>query len=219
MASNSAAWLVGEKVKPLEVKEAPYTLPGDDEILVKNAAVAVNPVDWVVQDMAIFPKTYPTIIGSDLAGEVVEVGKSVTKFKKGDRVLGFGAATVTGQTSGSSFQQYTVIPSGLASIIPNDLSFERACVLPLCLATAAAGLYQDDQLHLQYPSLNPTSTNQTLFIWYVTVFCLIRSRTTVLTRTIPEGEAPVALEVTRFNWLWPRAIASSQQHHRRISIT
>ncbi|KAL8926857.1 MAG: hypothetical protein Q9208_002666 [Pyrenodesmia sp. 3 TL-2023] len=165
MASNSAAWLVGEKVKPLEVREAPYTLPGDDEILVKNAAVAINPVDWVVQDMAIFPKTYPTILGTDLAGEVVEVGKSVSKFKKGDRVLGFGVGTVTGRDSGSSFQQYTVIPSALASIMPDDLSFERACVLPVCLATAAAALYQDDHLHLQYPSLNPTPINKTLFIW------------------------------------------------------
>lgn len=184
MASNSAAWLVGEKVKPLEVKEAPYTLPGDDEILVKNAAVAVNPVDWVVQDMAIFPKKYPTILGTDLAGEVVEIGQSVTKFKKGDRVLGFGLGAITGPTSASSFQQYTVVPCGLASPMPDDLSFERACVIPLCLATAAAALYQKDQLHLQYPSLIPTSTNETLFVWYVTVLCLIRSGKTALTRTI-----------------------------------
>lgn len=165
MTSNSAAWLVGEKVKPLKVEGAPYTLPGDNEILVKNAAIAVNPVDWSVQDLAIFPVTYPTILGTDLAGEVVEVGPSVTKFKKGDRVAGLGIGTVTGQSSGSGFQQYTIVPSGLASPIPDDLAFERAAVLPLCLATAAAGLYEDDHLHLQYPSLNPTSNGKTVFIW------------------------------------------------------
>ncbi|KAI4124190.1 MAG: hypothetical protein LQ338_004938 [Usnochroma carphineum] len=165
MTSNSAAWLVGEKVKPLEVKEAPYTLPGEDEILVKNAAVAVNPVDWAIQEMAIFPITYPTILGADVAGEVVEVGQSVTKFKKGDRVLGFALGQITHQNRNAGFQQYTVIPSACASIIPDTLSFERASVLPLCHATAAAALYLDNDLHLQYPSLHPTPTGKSVLIW------------------------------------------------------
>jgi hypothetical protein len=41
-----AAWLVA-KHEPLQVEEAPYTEPIDDEIVVKNRAVAVNPVDWM----------------------------------------------------------------------------------------------------------------------------------------------------------------------------
>ena len=48
---NSAAYLVGAKVRPLQVKEAPYTPPKDNEIVIHNAAVAINPEDWLKQDM------------------------------------------------------------------------------------------------------------------------------------------------------------------------
>lgn len=179
MTSNSAAWIVGEKVKPLEVKSAPYTSPGEDEILVKNAALAVNPVDWAFQELALFPSHYPTILGNDVAGEVVEVGKSVTKFRKGDRVLGFALGHISHHDSEGGFQLYTILQPVLTSAIPDDLSYDRACVIPVCLATAAAGLYQDDHLHLQYPSLSPQlSTNPFSY-----------------------GEAPLALAVTPSSWL------------------
>ncbi|KAL8954753.1 MAG: hypothetical protein Q9193_007100 [Seirophora villosa] len=162
MASNSAAWLVAEKVKPLEVRPSPYALPAENEILVKNGAIAINPVDWVQQELAIFPLKYPAILGRDVAGQVVEVGQSVSRFKKGDRVLGVALCQ---NHIGSGFQHYTAISSGLASVIPDTMSFERACVLPLCVATAAAGLYQEDHLQLQYPSLSPASNGKALFIW------------------------------------------------------
>ncbi|KAI4186743.1 MAG: hypothetical protein L6R41_003290 [Letrouitia leprolyta] len=165
MTSNSAAWLVGEKVKPLEVKTAPYTSPGDNEILVKNAAVAVNPVDWVLQTAGIFPLQYPTILGSDVAGEVVEVGKSVSRFKKGDRVLGLANWYGSKKDTEAGYQLYTILRPVFTSPIPDDLSFDRASVLPLCVATAAAGLYQDHSLQLQYPSLDPQPTNKSLLIW------------------------------------------------------
>lgn len=46
MPTNTAAYLVGKQVKPPVVKAAPYTPPGVHEIVVKNHAVAINPVDW-----------------------------------------------------------------------------------------------------------------------------------------------------------------------------
>ena len=84
--SNTGAWLVEAKKYPLEVKEAPYPKPSSDEVVIKNHAVAINPVDWKLQQQAMFPLPYPTIIGCDVAGEVVEVGSSVSNVKKGDRV-------------------------------------------------------------------------------------------------------------------------------------
>ncbi len=71
MPSNTAAWLDSPKQTPLEVKPAPYTNPQDHEIVVKNGAVAINPVDWALQAMAIFPIHYPAILGTDLAGWVI----------------------------------------------------------------------------------------------------------------------------------------------------
>ena len=40
MPTNSAAWLIAPKVKPLEVKPAPYTSPRKNEIVIKNVSSA-----------------------------------------------------------------------------------------------------------------------------------------------------------------------------------
>jgi NADPH:quinone reductase-like Zn-dependent oxidoreductase len=62
--------------------------PGPDEVVVKNRAVAVNPVDWKIQAAGgAWLKLWPIVLGTDIAGELHEVGSNVTKFKKGDRVL------------------------------------------------------------------------------------------------------------------------------------
>ena len=84
---NQAAWLQ-EAGKDLVVGDAPLPSPGPEEIVVKNAAVAINPLDTHMQDAGVFVQEWPTIIGCDVAGEVYEVGVDVQRFKKGDRVIG-----------------------------------------------------------------------------------------------------------------------------------
>lgn len=85
--ANRAAWLFEKQGKPLKVDQAPMPVPEADEVVVKNSAVAVNPVDWKIQEYGVFLEKFPTILGTDVAGEIVDVGSSVTNFKKGDRVL------------------------------------------------------------------------------------------------------------------------------------
>lgn len=84
---NRAAYLA-EAGKPLEVRDAPLPTAGPVEIVVKNAAVAINPLDWHMLDTGIFVQQWPAIFGCDVAGEVYEVGSDVKDFKKGDRVIG-----------------------------------------------------------------------------------------------------------------------------------
>jgi NADPH:quinone reductase-like Zn-dependent oxidoreductase len=45
MPSSTAAWLTAAKASPRKVKTAPYTSPRENEIVIKNGAVAINPVD------------------------------------------------------------------------------------------------------------------------------------------------------------------------------
>jgi len=169
MPTNTAAWL-GAKYAQLEVGPAPYTLPDDEQIVVRNHAVAINPLDWIIQvagPTAYRWLTYPAVIGSDLAGEVVEVGNAVTRFRVGDRVLGHAVGTDKDSNTGAegAFQTYTVVLERMASPIPDTLSYESACVLPLAISTASCGLFQADQLALQHPSADAERTGETVLVW------------------------------------------------------
>ncbi|KAK9235659.1 putative alcohol dehydrogenase [Lipomyces kononenkoae] len=171
MPSNTAAWITAKQAKPLVVKSAPYTPPRENEIVVKNGAVAINPVDWMLQVVGKYLFTwikYPFILGGDLAGEVVEVGSGMSNFKVGDRVLGLavGADPDRNNSAEAAFQLYSVVLTNMASHIPRNLSYEQAAVLPLTLATAASGLFQKDFLALQFPTFPPQApTGKTLLVW------------------------------------------------------
>jgi len=167
--SNNAVWLPAKRAE-LEIKPAPYTSPRENEIVVKNRAVAINAIDWLTQSMGdiFFPWTkYPFIVGSDVAGEVVEVGTAVSRFKVSDRVLGHavGADKKRNSSAEGAFQEYTVLLAHMASPIPDAMAYENAAVLPLTLSTAACGLFQKDQLALRHPSAHPEPTGKTLLVW------------------------------------------------------
>jgi len=169
MPTNTAAWLESKQAQ-IEVKSAPYTHPRENEIVVKNHAVAINPIDWIIQVAGNFVFSwikYPFILGTDLAGEVVEVGTGVTRFHVGDRVLAHAVGTDKKRNSAAegTFQIYTVVLAHMAAPIPRTMPYENAAVLPLTLSTAACGLFQKDHLALQYPSATPKPTGQTLLIW------------------------------------------------------
>lgn len=80
---NVAAWQLRAKERPLTVSNAPYTRPGKNEVVIKAIDVAVNPIDWILQDRDIFGLQYPTIFGSDVAGEIAELGDGVDEFHVG----------------------------------------------------------------------------------------------------------------------------------------
>jgi NADPH:quinone reductase-like Zn-dependent oxidoreductase len=169
MPDNSAAWQTKKKGR-LDVKEAPYTAPAAKEIVVRNHAVAINPVDWINQAAGglVCPWVkYPAVLGSDLAGEVVQVGTDVTRFKVGDRVLGhaLGVDKKRNRPEEGAFQLHTIVLEYMAAPIPSTLSYECASVLPLGLSTAACGLFQKDQLGLQYPTIKAKPIGETLLVW------------------------------------------------------
>lgn len=82
---NQNAAVIPEKNGPAKLTTVEKWTPGPGEILIKNVAIATNPVDYKIQQTGMFV-TFPAIVGSDVAGVVEEVGEGVTKFKKGDEV-------------------------------------------------------------------------------------------------------------------------------------
>ncbi len=138
--------------------------------MVRVRAVAVNPFDRAIRTMGdiITPWiTYPFVVGSDLAGEVAAVGGGVTRFRVGDRVLGYAAGSDKrrNRAAEGAFQDYAVVLAHMAAPIPDTMSFEAAAVLPLGLSTAACGLFQPDYLAMAPPSAAPAPTGQTLLVW------------------------------------------------------
>ncbi|KAJ2980055.1 hypothetical protein NUW54_g11055 [Trametes sanguinea] len=124
------------------VASRPVPKLGPGEILVRNEASGLNPVDWKIQAYGIFVEKYPAVLGIDAAGIVEAVGQDVTRFKTGDKVLYEGLRTDGNDRA--TFQQYTLVPADLAAKLPDSLTFEQGAALPLALTTAAVGLYNQE---------------------------------------------------------------------------
>ncbi|KAF5534317.1 oxidoreductase zinc-binding dehydrogenase family superfamily [Fusarium mexicanum] len=158
MTSNNAVYLVAEKA-PLEVKSAPYPEPKDDEIIIENHAVALNPVDSAQQRLgpSIFPwLKFPAILGCDVAGRITAVGSGITKRKVGDRVIGSNMGT---------FQEYVPVKEHLCAKLPDNIGFEEAAVLPLCLSVAVKALFHPDYLALDLPTPETQANGKIILIW------------------------------------------------------
>ena len=83
-----AAVYSGNKQSPTEIKESlPTPTISADEILIKSKAFAINPTDWKSIDRGTCSQG--DILGCDVSGIVVEVGKNVPHFAKGDFVGAF----------------------------------------------------------------------------------------------------------------------------------
>ncbi|KAF4333255.1 zinc-binding oxidoreductase [Fusarium beomiforme] len=166
MAENRAAWIDSPSDYPLNIRVAPKPSPGPNEIVLKNAAVSINPVDWKIQLHGRYLSKYPFILGEDAAGVVEEVGPGVTRFKKGDRVVAHCHGLMTGSPANSAFQSYPVVTDSLVSPIPASMTFEEAVVLPLAISTACAGLYDKKLLDLPLPSADKVvESGKTILIW------------------------------------------------------
>ncbi|GIJ91006.1 hypothetical protein Asppvi_009971 [Aspergillus pseudoviridinutans] len=171
MAPTNQAAKLAKAGQPLQVMSAPYTKPKANQIVVKNAALAVNPFDWIIQDrgrMVVSHAQYPFTLGCDVAGEVVEIGTNANQFAVGDRVVGYapGISKSVSDQAQSAFQRYTVLPEDTVSKIPNGIPYETAVVLPLGFMTAATSLFHDEQLHLPLPQpLKPKVNGGTVIIW------------------------------------------------------
>ncbi|VAX33788.1 Bifunctional protein: zinc-containing alcohol dehydrogenase; quinone oxidoreductase (NADPH:quinone reductase); Similar to arginate lyase [hydrothermal vent metagenome] len=124
----------------LEYKEFPLPQVKPSHLLVRIHATSVNPVDFKIRrgEIRLFtglinPRV--RILGFDVAGEVVEVGKRVKSFRKGDQLYAF-----LGIRDGGAYAEYTSVPERSVAIKPANMSFEEAAAVPLASLTALQAL-------------------------------------------------------------------------------
>ncbi|HYS97742.1 MAG TPA: NAD(P)-dependent alcohol dehydrogenase [Candidatus Dormibacteraeota bacterium] len=124
----------------LRIEEIERPVPTKDEVLVRVRAVAVTRADCATREanrrggrgisllsraVSGFRRPRQPILGSEFAGEVVEVGSAVTEFGAGDRVFGS-----TGFRFGAYAEFVRVKESARIAQMPADMSFEGAAAIP-----------------------------------------------------------------------------------------
>lgn len=86
MSFTQSALILPQKQSSFILSTRPIPAPKAGEILVKVKAISLNPIDWKIQSTGYMVEKYPSVLGTDVAGEVVSVGEGVKSFNEGDSV-------------------------------------------------------------------------------------------------------------------------------------
>jgi NADPH:quinone reductase-like Zn-dependent oxidoreductase len=123
----------------LELRDIETPTAGDNEVLVRVHAAAVNALDWhymrgdpyVARPSMGLRRPKLRIRGRDFAGRVEAVGEGVDRLRPGDEVFG---------EADGAFAEYVSAPAGAVDPKPANLTFEQAAAVPVAGNTALVGL-------------------------------------------------------------------------------
>ncbi len=123
-----------------------------DEVLLKVRCASINPIDWKTRKglgwaAESIKNKLPWVLGFDVAGEVISVGKDVDSFKVGSRVC----TTTDMLNSGGSYAELIAVSASRLVAIPENVDFKDAAALPLAGMTGwqsldLIGIEQNDQI-------------------------------------------------------------------------
>ncbi|KZV71797.1 GroES-like protein [Peniophora sp. CONT] len=126
-----AAYELGERAVPY---------PGAGEVLIRNTAVALNPIDaFGIRVMGLYVSNYgwPAVAGYDAAGTIAVLGPDVKGWAVGDVVLYQGWF----KADYGAFQEYTLSDASLIARVPDNITIEKAATVPSGFSTAVFSLY------------------------------------------------------------------------------
>ena len=127
--------------------------PGDEEILLEVSHVGVCGSDlhqWTADHS--WPVNYPVVLGHEFGGHILKLGKKVTHWREGDRVVSETAAIIDpanpmtkqglynldpsrkgfGYGVDGAMTRYVRVPARCLHVVPENLSFEQACLTEPC---------------------------------------------------------------------------------------
>ena len=123
-------------VENLQMTELPVPRPGDDEVLIVIKAISINPSETLVRQNKslewIFSGETPKILGWDVSGVVIEVGKNITAFKCGDEV--FGMVKHIGH--GKAYAEYMTAPASHLALKPGNITHAEAAAATMAALTS-----------------------------------------------------------------------------------
>ncbi|TWR27955.1 NAD(P)H-quinone oxidoreductase [Mucilaginibacter achroorhodeus] len=124
----------------LQLQERPLPVIKHNEVLIKVKASGVNRPD-VAQRKGNYPPpegASPDIPGLEIAGEITQIGKEVTRFKIGDKVCAL--------VSGGGYAEFCAAPEGQCLPIPGNLTFGEAASLPETFFTVWSNVFDRGKL-------------------------------------------------------------------------
>jgi NADPH:quinone reductase-like Zn-dependent oxidoreductase len=143
----------------VELAEVERPQPGENQLLVKVRAAAVNPVDWKIRDGLgeMFGMKLPLILGCEVAGTVEAVGgggpssprdesvrsadrTGINDFAAGDEVYGYLSAHSGG------YAEYVAAPTSEFVRKPKQIDFDTAASVPVAALTAWQGIFDHGKL-------------------------------------------------------------------------
>ena len=145
------AMLVDEN-KNLVWSEVPYPKMGDDEVIVKIHAAALNRAD-LLQRQGKYPSPAgcPPWMGLEVAGEIIELGKNVKNWKIGDKVCAL--------LGGGGYAEYVAVKYDMLMPIPKGLTMVEAAALPEAYATSYLNLFIEGHLEAGQTAFIPAGAS------------------------------------------------------------
>lgn len=128
------AFVLEKYGSPLRQTEMPVPSPAPHEVLVRMVASGINHADErlrVGEFKALFPVSFPKVMGGEFAGVVVEVGAAVTDFTVGETVYGY-----VGLSAAGTLSEYLSVDARAIARAPESLSLVEAAGLPVAALTA-----------------------------------------------------------------------------------
>ena len=118
-----------------EMREGPDPEPGHGELRIRVRAAGINFAD-VLARLGLYPDAPkpPVVVGYEVAGYVDGIGRDVTGFTDGDRVVAL--------TRFGGYSDIVVVPAGQVFHFPDELSDSEAAAVPVTYLTAAIALYR-----------------------------------------------------------------------------
>ncbi|KAF2972623.1 hypothetical protein GQX73_g880 [Xylaria multiplex] len=142
MATHLAAVSIA-KGEPLRIQTRSTPKPGKGELLIEVKSVAFNPADRIMRDQGLFISKYPTVVGFDISGLVLDVGDNVPVEAPGEGPGPFFQAGITRVAAYAApiwrschpdygaFQERCLVPWQHAVPLPEGISWNQAATLPV----------------------------------------------------------------------------------------
>lgn len=143
----------------VEIREIEKPIIDDEDVLLEVSNVGVCGSDlhqWTADHS--WAVNYPVVLGHEFSGHIVEIGKKVTTWKEGDRVVSETAAVIDvnnpmsrvglynldpsrkgfGYGVNGAMTRFVRVPARCLHKVPDQIPFEHACLTePCCVAYSA----------------------------------------------------------------------------------